>query len=378
MDNLKLPEGFDAFDEERKNSFLALKEFKEKGGRLAGVFCAFTPMEVLDCAGFAAVKIHGMSEENVTAGEGDLPKNLCPLVKSLYGAAVNESCPRTYFADILVGETTCDGRKKMYDILGEGKEMYLLQVPQGTELPYAKKLWRKELRFFIRHISQRFGVEITDDMLRAAAKRRNEYRAARLALMEMQKAENAPLSGRELYCALEKADGMWDLEEAIAYLRDTAAKAKEAQCPVGARRILISGCPMGGIVEKIVGAVEKNGGRVVCFENCIGVKAASCMVDTEAEDIIDAIADAYLETGCAVMSPNRRRMESLKELFEEYAVEGLIDMSLQACTSYMIETRAVRSLCKEQDMPYLYIETDQSSEGSGQLDTRVAAFIEML
>lgn len=110
--NDQLPAIFNEFSDARKNGFLKAKKVKEEGGRIAGTFCTFAPLEVLDAAGVYSVSLCGMSEETIPDAEKELPKNLCPLIKSSYGFAVSEKCPYTYFADILVGETTCDGKKK--------------------------------------------------------------------------------------------------------------------------------------------------------------------------------------------------------------------------------------------------------------------------
>ena len=63
MANYDLPKLFDEFVDARKNGFLAAKEFKENGGRLAGCLCSYTPQEVLDAGGIAAVSLCGTSKE---------------------------------------------------------------------------------------------------------------------------------------------------------------------------------------------------------------------------------------------------------------------------------------------------------------------------
>lgn len=108
----ELPAQFEAFGAARQNGFLKVKAIKEAGGLVAGTFCTFTPLEILDAAGFCPVSLCGMSDETIPAAEAHLPKNLCPLIKSSYGFAVSDKCPYTYFADLIVGETTCDGKKR--------------------------------------------------------------------------------------------------------------------------------------------------------------------------------------------------------------------------------------------------------------------------
>lgn len=79
MEELKLPERFEEYSEGRKAGFLKMKAAKESGRKVAGYFCTYTPLEVLDAAGMLSVSLCGMSNETIPAAETVLPKNLCPL-----------------------------------------------------------------------------------------------------------------------------------------------------------------------------------------------------------------------------------------------------------------------------------------------------------
>lgn len=379
-----LPAQFEDFSEARRNGFLRVKRIREEGGRIAGIFCTFTPLEILDAAGFIPVGLCGMSGETVPAAEAHLPKNLCPLIKSSYGFAVSDKCPYTYFSDLIVGETTCDGKKKMYELLGKLKETYILHLPQGTQPDCALPMWTAELRRFIAYLEERFGVSVTDAALRAAARARNEERRLRCELMELQKLTPPPMRGYQLYQALEGAGFKFHHEEVMEALGrlkadvESGYAAGERPVPADARRILITGCPIGGVLDKTVKIIEEHGGAAVCFENCSGIKAAYQMVDAEAPDIVEAIARRYLRIGCSVMTPNRERMELLRELADGFQVDGVVDIDLQTCLTYTVEAGAVRELAAGLKLPYLNLETDYSSADSGQLETRLEAFLEML
>ena len=384
MDINNLPLQFNDYGEGRKNGFLKAKKVKEDGGRIAGTFCAFTPVEILEAAGFLPVSLCGSSNETIPDAEEHLPKNLCPLVKSSYGFAVSDKCPYTYFADLIVGETTCDGKKKMYELLGKLKEMYILQLPQSTEVPHAKDMWVKELHRFRSFLEERFDITITDDDLREASKLRNRFRQAKCDMMEMQKANPTPIDGATLYKFFEGSDFKFNLKTSIADMEELTQKTLEEYNKgehvkdTVKKRILITGCPIGGVAEKTITAIEENGGVVVCFENCGGIKPTRSRIDTESEDIIEAIAEHYLNIGCSVMTPNVHRLKMMPELLEEFQVDGVIDIILQACHTYNIETNSIHNLCKENGMPYMSLETDFSQSDKGQLVTRIAAFIEML
>ena len=379
-----LPESFAEFGEARQKGFLRVKEIKEQGGKVAGVFCTFTPLEILDAAGITPVSLCGMSDETIPAAEAHLPKNLCPLIKSSYGFAVSDKCPYTYFSDLIVGETTCDGKKKMYELLGKLKDTYILHLPQGVGGDDALEFWTRELRRFISYLEDRFQVSITDEALRQAARVRNEERAARLELMQLQALTPPPAFGYDIYKTLEGLGFCFDRQEAIDKVRALTAQLREdydaGKRPVSptAKRILVTGCPIGGVLDKTVRALEEKGGVAVCFENCSGIKAMHQMVDTEAEDIVTAIAKRYLSIGCAVMTPDSRRMELLAELLKTFQVDGVVEIDLQACTPYCVESFWTRQAAEAAGMPYLALETDYSQADGGQLSTRLEAFLEIL
>ena len=381
MENFHLPAAFEEYSDARKAGFLKVKAAKESGKKVAGCFCAFTPLEILDAADMLTVSLCGMSPETIPAAETELPRNLCPLIKSSYGFYLTDKCPYTYFADLIVGETTCDGKKKMYEMLGQGKKTHILHLPQGRDVPYAREMWIEELRRFVAVLEREFGANVTHEKLKAVCEKRNALRAARCRLMELLKGDELPISGTELYTFLDGIGFNFDVDDAIAktnQLADALSVQKSDKVTPGGKRILVTGCPIGGVFQKVVGAVERAGGNVVCFENCSGIKPARCMVDTEADDLVAAIADAYLDIGCAVMTPDSKRFEKLPALVKEFRADAVLDVALQACHTYLIEGKSIRAICKEQGVPYMALETDYATADAGQIDTRIAAFIETL
>jgi benzoyl-CoA reductase/2-hydroxyglutaryl-CoA dehydratase subunit BcrC/BadD/HgdB len=382
--NVSLPEQFENFSEARRQGFLRVKNIKDQGGLIAGIFCTFTPLEVLDAAGIIPVSLCGMSNETVADAEAVLPKNLCPLIKSSYGFAVSGKCPYTYFSDLIVGETTCDGKKKMYELLGRLKKTFILHLPQGADYDYSLSMWISELRRFMAYLQETFHAEISEDKLREAARKRNEERQLRCELMRLQQLTPPPMTGYQLYKTLEGAGFKFYHEEIMASLRQLRDSVEQSYAqgarPVaaGAKRILITGCPIGGVLDKTVKILEEKGGAVVCFENCSGYKAAYQLVDADAPDIVASIARRYLEIGCAVMTPNTKRMELLPKLAKEFQADGIVEVLLQSCQPYSVESAEVRELSEKLGLPYLSVETDYSSTDLGQLSTRLEAFLELL
>ena len=378
----ELPEVFEEFAEQRKNSFLAVKEAKEKGIPVVGSYCTYFPKELPMAIGAAVVSLCSMSGETIEVAEQDLPKNLCPLIKASYGFAKTDKCPYFYFSDLIVGETTCDGKKKMYELMSQFKDVYVMQLPQSQD-ERGRKFWRESCLELKRKLEEKFGTVITDEAVRKAVHTENGVRRALQRFYGVMKHDPAPITGLELFRVLYGSTFKLDRSSLADELNALTDKI-EAEYAAGKRldkkpRILITGCPMGGATEKVIEAIENNGGVVVTYENCSGAKAIEREVKEDTDDIYGAIADRYLGIGCSVMTPNNNRFKLLDEMIDEYKVDGVVEMVLQACHTYSVESKSVRRfVTHDKEIPYIYIETDYSKTDVGQLNTRLAAFVEML
>ena len=378
----ELPEVFEEFAEQRKKSFLAMKEIKDQNIPVVGSYCTYFPQEIAMAMGAVTVGLCSMTDETIPIAERDLPRNLCPLIKASYGFAVSDKCPFFYFSDVVVGETTCDGKKKMYEYMSEFKEMFIMELP-NTQKEESLKLWKKEIIRFKEYLEEKFEVEITEEQIREAIRIQNEGRRALKRLYEVMKNDPTPISGENLFNVLYGSTFKFDrkkLPEEVNALTDKILKEyAEGKMEPKKKRILVTGCPIGGATVKVVKSIESNGGVVVAFENCSGAKSIDKVVDEDNPDVYDALARRYLNIGCSVMTPNPNRLELLGRLIDEYKVDGVVEMVLQACHTYSVETRKIMKFVNEEKgIPYISVETDYSQSDLGQLNTRIAAFIEML
>lgn len=378
----ELPEVFEEFAEQRKNSFLAVKEYKDKGMPVIGSYCTYFPQELAMAMGAASVSLCSTSDETIPDAEKDLPKNLCPLIKSSYGFAKTDKCPFFYFSDVVVGETTCDGKKKMYEYMSEFKETYLMELP-NTQREDALQLWRNEMIRFKEYLENHFQVTITEEDIRKAIRINNEARLALKNLYEVMRHDPAPITGYDLFKVLYGSTFKFDrsliADEVNALVEKIEKEYAEGKMEEKKPRILVTGCPLGGATEKVIRAIEDNGGIVVTYENCSGAKSIDKLVDEVEEDVYMALAKRYLNIGCSVMTPNPNRLELLGRLIDEYQVDGVVEMTLQACHTYNVESFGIRRFVNEEKKkPYISVETDYSQADIGQLNTRITAFLEML
>ena len=377
----ELPAIFDEFSEQRKKSFITAYEFKQKGIPMVGGFCTYLPKELPMAMGACMVGLCSKTGETIPDAEKDLPRNLCPLIKASYGFAKTDKCPFFYFSDLIVGETTCDGKKKMYEMLGEFKNVHVMQLPQ-TQNEDGVELYRREAIRFKEKLEEQFGVTITDDQVREAIKTNNEQRRAIKAFYELQKMDPPPMGGMDLHKVLDGVQFRFDIPAATEDIKALTEKVLREYDPKkfeGRKRILITGSPIGCSTEKVVNAIEQNGGVVVCYENCGGARSVDELVDENDPDVYHALAKRYVNIPCSCMSPNPGRTELMGRLIDEYKIDGVIEVVLQACHTFNVESYKIKNFVQqEKHIPYMYMETDYSSTDAGQVNTRVGAFIEML
>lgn len=379
----ELPEIFDEFAEARRNGFIAAKNLKEKNVPMVGTFCTYMPQELPLAFGAAVVSLCATSDETIQAAEADLPKNLCPLIKSSYGFGKTDKCPFFYFSDIVVGETTCDGKKKMYEYLGEFKDVHVMELPNSQVTREGFQLWKSEIIKLKGILENKFEVEITEEDIKKAIKLKNQERQALKNMYEIGKLNPPAMSGMDILKVLYGSTFKFDKNDTIKEVNELADRVRK-EYEEGRRldpkpRIVVTGCPIGGVTEKVVKAIEDNGAYVVAFENCMGAKAIDRLVDESNEDVYDALAEKYLNIGCSCMTPNPNRIDLLSRMIDEYEADGVVDVILQACHTYAVETLSIKRFVNgEKEIPYMSIETDYSQSDIGQLNTRMAAFVEML
>jgi benzoyl-CoA reductase/2-hydroxyglutaryl-CoA dehydratase subunit BcrC/BadD/HgdB len=366
-------------------------EAKRQGKPVVGITCEFAPRELIMAAGGVPVCLCGGSAKTIPAAEEHLPTNLCPLIKSTYGYHITNTNPFIEMADLIVAETTCDGKKKMFELMAETKPVYIMELPQKQDDADALEYWTRELRKLKTDLENRFRVEITPEKLRNAISVMNRERALRRALAELMKSDSPPITGRQLlemkssisgipadhaqYEAAAEQFGRASGTESALGLKSQSADGQDVS-PV---RVLLTGVPIVYGAERVVDLIEDNGGLIVCMENCTGLKPILEDVDIEADDPIRALAAKYYNIHCAVMTRNDRRMEYIRTLAGEYRAECVIDLIWMACTTYDVESFRVRRLAEQElGVPYLRIETDYSPNDSVRIATRLGALFEMV
>jgi benzoyl-CoA reductase/2-hydroxyglutaryl-CoA dehydratase subunit BcrC/BadD/HgdB len=362
-----------------------LQEAKAQGRKVIGTFCVFVPEELTLAADAIQVGLCAGAEIGKEAAEKILPRNTCALIKSFVGFKIARLCPYIESCDLVVGETTCDGKKKAYEIFADYAPVYVMEIPQMKQA-CDRDLWKAEILQFKAEIEELTGNTITAPRLKEAIKLVNARRAVLQRLNRLRAAAPAPISGRDalLINQISFYDDPVRFTQKIGELCDELEqkiKAGQGVAPADSPRLMLSGCPMAVPNWKLPFVVESSGAIIVGEESCIGARNTRDLVDESGETLeamLDAIADRYMRIDCACFTPNTERLEHIVEMTRELKADGVIHYGLSFCQPYAIEAFKVEKALKDAGIPMLSLETDYSMEDVEQLKTRVEAFVEML
>ena len=362
-----------------------LIEHQKKGGKVFGTFCVYVPDEIVFAADAIATGLCGGSQFWVPGGEKVLPANTCPLIKASVGARLDRTCPFFRIADMFIGETTCDGKKKAWEILSKDVPLHVMDLPQ---MKRAKDIraWAEEIETFKNVVEKFTGNEVTAEKLAESITLINNKRKALERLYNLRKNENLPISGCDVLLISQIAfyddpARFTQMTNKLCDELDQRVKDGVSVVPAGTKRIMLTGTPLAIPNWKLHNIVETSGAAIVCEEMCTGTRYFENLVDeskTTLEDQYMALAERYMKINCACFTPNEGRIDDILRLAKEYKVDGIIDVNLKFCNLYDTEGYFVEKAMKEAGIPVLGIETDYTDSDAGQLRTRISAFIEML
>ncbi|MCX8107173.1 MAG: double-cubane-cluster-containing anaerobic reductase, partial [Verrucomicrobiae bacterium] len=318
------------------------------GRPIVGIMCEYAPRELVMAAGALPVCLCGGDPDTIPAAETQLPTNLCPLVKSTYGYLVEKANPFLEMADLVIAETTCDGKKKMFELIGESRQTYLMTVPQRENDPDAIEQMTRELAKLKQFLEHRYSVNITPEKLRHAVATMNRERKLRRQLAQLMKQDPPPLTGRQLLDFKSIISCVpADLQQYEAALH-VLAKKQNTSLPDHRVRVLLTGVPLVHGAERVMDIIEANGCIVVCQENCTGLKPILDDVDETSGDLLRALAQKYYPLPCSIKTPNNNRLELIRRLALEYRAECVIELIWHACLTYAVESFRVKRLVEHE------------------------------
>lgn len=359
-----------------------LQKKKSQGKKIAGFYCGYAPMELIHAMGVVPAGLCAFADATIAKAEEVLPANLCPLIKSSYGFIVSDTCPFYGISDVIIGETTCDGKKKMFELISKYKPTHVMDLPQVPETEEAVNNWTAMIRKLQRFLESSFDMSASDDDIEAAIKETNKRNQIMRKITGFMAEEPSVVDWGEIYeinFLLQGApfsEVQSILEDALNTLEERKASGYTCSNP-GAPRVLVTGCPIAGDAEKVFNIIDEAGGVIVALDACSGFKPYAEDIEEDTGNPVRTLAKHYLKIPCSCMTPNGRRLTEMSRMIDQFRPDAVIDVVLQACHSFNVESYKVgRHVQEKHNLPFLKIMTDYSHSDIGQLKTRVEALLE--
>lgn len=378
----KLDTYFEAFRAFSEQSIVDLDAWQEQGGKIAGIYCIYAPGELIRAAGVVPVSLCGKKQAPIKDAERDLPASFCPLIKSSYGYAITETCPFFNFSDFLVAETTCDGKKKMYEFMKEFKPLHLMHLPYTQTGQAALDYWMSAFKHLEAFLTSESGQKVSQQELLSQIREQNQIRQILFDVALLAADRRSPVKARDMLAVQEsKSFSVFPGKYLQSLIRlKTGLETFLAQSDLpenSAVRILLTGCPVGKGSDKIINIMENLGARVVYMENCSGLKGMSLAVD-ETCDPYEALVRRYLQIPCSCMTPNPNRLSDIRQMVTQFEADVVVDLTWLGCHTYNAESLLIQNFVEQElDIPFLQIETDYSESDTEQLRTRIEALMEL-
>lgn len=363
-----------------------LVDARAEGRKVIGTFCVFVPEEIVLALNAIAIGLCNGAELAFDKAEEYLPRNTCSLIKSAFGFKLAKVCPYIEATDLIVGENTCDGKKKAFESYGKIIDnLYVMDLPQ-TKSEAGRNLLKAEFKRFADKMEELTGTKLTVENLKQGIDIVNKKREAMQRLAVLRAANPVPISGLDVLLANQ----VFFYDDPLRFTNAINALCDELEqritdgvgvFPKDAPRILVTGCPMAVPNWKLPNVIEASGATIVGEEMCTGERGTQNIASDEAdsvEGLLENIVDRYFKIDCAVFTPNESRYDHIKEMVKKYKVDGVVHYSLQFCQPYQGEAIPFEKGLEAEGIPVLALDTDYNQEDLGQLKTRVEAFVERL
>lgn len=357
---------------------------REEGAPVVGLYCGYAPLELVRAVGAVPVSLCASSQRTVAAAEAVLPANLCPLIKSSFGFISTDSCPIFALSQAVIGETTCDGKKKMFELISHLKPLHVMDLPNMPGVRGVGERWLATVEKLKEFLEETFKRRITAARLEEEIRETNRKNSLIDGFFDCLTRHPPPVHWEEIYdvIALDPVSTSEELRMLMAGIDERLEDRIEAGICFGAPsspRVLVTGCPIGGDALKVLKIIEEAGGVVVALEACSGMKGYSIRIEEGTANPLRAVAEATLKIPCSCMSPNRGRLDLLDGMIARFKPDVVIDVILHACHGYNVESYSIRRHVQDRHgLPFLKIETDYSKGDVEQIRTRVEALFESL
>ena len=349
----------------------------ERGEKVAGYMCTYTPVELLHAAGYLPVRVLGR-EGFISLADRHLQVFACTLARSALDMALSGELD---FLSLMAFPHTCDTIQNLAEIWKENmSEMPVLTVstPVWVENEHALEFYRQELARARRFLEVQIGTEISDGSIDDSMKLHDEHRSMMRRLYGLRRERRGGLSGAQMLSVV-LASFLMPREEHLRAVTELVAELESGQpeAAAGLPKVLVVGAACRS--EDYLAVIEDAGCIVVDDELCTGSRAFAIEAVPDG-DPLDRLARMYL-TRVPCASKHRPGFDTSVRLVDkvrESRADAVVFLFTKFCDPWAFDYPYLRDALDTAGIPSLLVEIEQHVPPAEQIKTRFSAFVEMI
>ncbi|MEW6616315.1 MAG: 2-hydroxyacyl-CoA dehydratase family protein [Thermodesulfobacteriota bacterium] len=355
----------------------SVSKWKAQGKPIVGYFCSYVPEEIIHAAGILPYRIKARGCTKTTAADTYLSSAMnCSFTRSCLDLALEGEYG---FLDGVVSMNSCEHIRRAHDVWKRKIDIpyfHFLSVPHKTDED-AVEWYRDELHKFKKSLESAFNVVITDEALADSIKVYNETRDLLKKLYGLRRGDSPSITGSETLDVVVAATSVRkeDYNGLIKRLLEELSIRKGV--PNHRSRLMV----IGSVVDdpSYIKLIEDLGSVVVADNLCFGSRYFWEPVDT-GSDPLESLARSYLRRPvCPRMADEIVKLYTYtRDMAEEFRVDGVIMERIRCCDLWGGATLLLERRLGEDGIPFLVIDREYAMSGMGQINTRVAAFLEII
>ena len=361
----------------------------EVDGQIAsGRVCSQIPEPLLNLPGCFSVRLRAPRTGSIEMGTYYMSSLLCECCRAILERAIEGGYN---FLDCILAPDACAQMNRCVENIDKQhlieKEHFFVSyadVPMKSDAS-ALKHYVKQMRLrVLEPLQEKFGIDVSDTALCKAVEEHNRICKIMTEIGDFRKQENPVITGYE-YAVLCLATYSCPKNLLVEKLEETLEELKtrepDAKNPYKARVVMV-----GSEIDDpdLIRLTEEAGALVIADRYCFGSLPGRVeIVLNDEEDVLTQICAFYLKTGQCPRFMNTdkivERKEYVHQLAQDYQADGVIYQQLKFCDYWGYE-RALASHVMRDDYgyPVLSIDRPYVVGNSGQLRTRVQAFVESI
>ncbi|MCP4752538.1 MAG: 2-hydroxyacyl-CoA dehydratase [Proteobacteria bacterium] len=356
-----------------------IEAWKKSGGRVVGTTCTNIPEELIHAAGLLPVRLRAPGLQDTSKADSHLHRINCSYTRHVLELLL---AGKLDFLDGLVATNTCDHHMRLASQLENKSDFSFFHYfnMHHSLTAGAREWFLMEVKGMIRKLEESFDTKISEESLRRTISVYNRTRSLMTRLNDLRQNDPSPLDGAEYMQIV--LSGMSLPREKFNERLESFVTDIENRTPAknGRPRLMIMGgaCDSPGFVDFI----ESKGAAVVADSLCFGLRHYLQLIDEEVENPLDAIVDRYFDRiACpSAIDSFDFNYQNLKIIIEKWNIQGIVSAKIKFCDHWTGAGKLLKDALAEDgsQVPLLELEREYNTEGSGQISTRVQAFLEML